>query len=177
MITIKKDFKDIPVSTFIGVSIIIIFILFNLQIIKTIPCGNNIHEVFITNFVHINLKHLVVNLYALYTLSRVEQEMGLKSFIWLIIFLLLFNTLIEFIIRIYWKNIKCSIGFSGILFGIVTWEIASKRKIDIEMILAIIIMVIVPSLQNKKASIIGHFIGALSGIIGGFLWKFINKKN
>ena len=176
MITIKKNFKDVQVSAFVGLSIVIVFILFNIQVINALPCGNDIHEVFLSNFVHIELSHLISNLYALYALSRVEQEMGFKPFIWLLIFLLLFNTLVEFLARKLWKNMKCSIGFSGILFGIATWEIVSKKQLNIEILLAIVIMVVGPSIQNNRASLTGHFIGAISGIIGGVLWKIFNKE-
>ena len=176
MVTIKKDFKDVQVSAFVGLSIVIVFILFNIQVINALPCGTGIHEVFLSNFVHIELSHLISNLYALYALSRVEQEMGFKPFIWLLIFLLLFNTLVEFLARKIWKNMKCSIGFSGILFGIATWELVSKKQLNIEILLAIVIMVVGPSIQNNRVSLTGHVIGSISGIIGGVLWKILNKE-
>ena len=175
MIVTKKDPKDVPVSVFISVSMIVIFLLFNTQVINAVPCGKNIGDVFKSNFVHIDMAHLISNLYALYALSRVEQEMGLKPFVWLVIFLLIFNTLAEFLLRYILPNSKCAIGFSGILFGIMTWELVSKRQIDIEIMLAIVIMVVGPSLKSKNVSFTGHAIGAISGIIGGIVWKMIHK--
>ena len=170
-----KDPKDVSVSVFVALSLIIIFLLFNAQIITSVPCGKNIHEVFMSNFVHIDTTHLISNLYALYAISRVEKEMGFQSFIWLIIFLLIFNTLAEVVMKHIWKDLPCSIGFSGILFGLMTWELVSKKKFDVEIMLAIVIMVVGPSLKSKKVSLFGHAIGAMSGIIGGLLWKFLNK--
>lgn len=175
MVVLKK-INCIPISLFLSLSIIIVFILINIKVINRIPCGDSIYEIFTTNFIHIEPSHLIFNLYALYALSRVEEEMGVQSFIWLVVFLLLFNTLIEFLMRNFWKNMKCSIGFSGILFGIATWEIVSKKHINLETVLVIIIMVLGPSIQNKKVSLEGHAIGALSGIIGAVLWKKINKE-
>jgi membrane associated rhomboid family serine protease len=176
MITIKKDPKDVPVSVFIALSMIVVFLLFNAKVVTAVPCGKSIHEVFMSNFVHIDTMHLMSNLYALYTISKVEQEMGFTPFIWLLIFLIVFNTIVEFIARRVWKNMACSIGFSGILFGLFTWELVSKKKFDVEMLIAIVIMVVGPSLKNKKVSLSGHAVGAVSGIIAGIIWKFINKQ-
>ena len=37
-------------------------------------------------------------------------------------------------------------------------------------------MVALPSIQNPKASLSGHAIGAVSGIIGGLLWTKLYKN-
>jgi hypothetical protein len=58
-----------------------------------------------------------------------------------------------------------------------TWEIVAKKKFDVELLLAIVIMVVGPSLHSKKVSLSGHAIGAVSGIVAGVIWKFINKGN
>jgi membrane associated rhomboid family serine protease len=176
MTTLKPNPENVPVSVFVALSIIVIFLLFNVQVVTSIPCGKNMHEVFMGQFVHIDSVHLISNLYALYAISRVEQEMGFKPFIWLLIFLLSFNTLVEYIVRKLWKDLPCSIGFSGILFGLMTWELVSKKDLDRELILAIIIMVIGPSLKTKNVSLLGHSVGAVSGVIAGLMWGFINKK-
>jgi membrane associated rhomboid family serine protease len=175
MMTIKKNPKEVPISGFIALSMIVIFLLFNAKIINAIPCGTTVHEVFISQFVHIDKIHLMSNLYSLYAISRLEQEMGFKPFIWLFIFLLGFNTLVEFLIKKIYNDLPCSIGFSGILFGLITWELVTKKQLDVELMLAIFIMVVNPSLRNKKVSFIGHAIGAISGIVAGILWKVINK--
>jgi len=167
----QGNLQNIQISSFIAISMIIIFFIFNAKIINNVPCGKGIKDVFISNFVHINFTHLLSNLHALYALSRVEEEMGFKSFMWLLIFLLIFNTLAEFALRNIWKDMKCSIGFSGILFGMMTWELIVKKKLDNELMIAIIIMIAGPSLRTKKASLSGHVIGAVSGIVGALIWK------
>ena len=156
-------------------SLIIIFLLFNVQVITSVPCGTSIHKIFMSNFVHIDIMHLISNLYALYEISYVEQKMGFQPFIWLIIFLLIFNTIGEFISKIIWKDLKCSIGFSGILFGLMTWELVSNKKFDLELMIAVVITVIVSSIKNKKASLYGYAIGAVSGIIGTLIWSILNN--
>ena len=175
-ITLRKP-RDVPVCTFIGVSLIIIFVLFNAKVLNAIPCGDNIGQVFASNFCHIDTVHLLSNLFALYTLSSVEQEMGYKPFVWLLIFLVLLNTLMEYAFRVLFAYKECSIGFSGILFGFMFYEIFSKKKFDIEIFIATVITVMVPSLSDKshKISTMGHVIGALSGIVGAVMWKKIYR--
>ena len=87
--------KDVPISVFIAVSIVVIFSLYTTTAIKTIPCGKNIMSIFYSNFVHIDLYHLLSNLFALYALSRVEIAVGGKQFVALIVFLLLFIVMTE----------------------------------------------------------------------------------
>lgn len=164
----------LPVSSFIAISIIVIYLLFTTNIISEIPCGTSIHTIFMNNFVHIDGAHLISNLYALYAISRIEEKMGFKPFIWLIVFLLAFNTLVEYMLRNVIKDMNCSIGFSGILFGLITWELLTTRKLDVQLIISILISVITPSFSNKKVSLSGHVVGALSGVIGGIIWKTIN---
>jgi membrane associated rhomboid family serine protease len=169
-----KQFNDIPVSLFLAVSIIVVFSLYVTTVIKTIPCGKDIMSLFFSNFVHIDPYHLMVNLFALYALSRVERELGAKKFISLIVFLLIFTSVTEVMIHKVYPYIPCSIGFSGVLFGIMTWELVSKKELDMLLIFTIIGMVVLPSIQNSKASLLGHAVGAVAGVVGGVLWKKIS---
>lgn len=159
----------------ISILIIIITILYISNIITYIPCGKNVQEIFAGNFVHVDPYHLISNLYALYSLSRVERRIG-KNFKWLVVFLTMFNTLIEYYLRKMFPQIKCSIGFSGILFGLMSWELITENEMDLNLILSLIIIVINPSLEKSNISLIGHTVGALSGIVGGLTWKYINKS-
>lgn len=171
---LTSEFKTVPVSVFIAVSLVLIFSLYLTSAIKAIPCSKNVIDNFLSNFVHTDLSHILANLYALYALSRVEIQLGPKKFFTLVIFFLLFNSIFETILHRIKKDIPCSIGFSGVLFGIMTWEIVSNKGLDFYIITAIAGMVILPSLQNSKVSFSGHLIGAVSGILGGLLWNKIN---
>ena len=124
-----KNIHDVPVSVFISVCIIIIFLLYITSILKSIPCNNDVISIFISNFVHTNFLHLFSNLYAIYALSRVEQAIGGKQFIILVVFLLVLNTLLETLVNRK-LNIPCSIGFSGVLYGIMTWELVTQKHLD-----------------------------------------------
>ena len=168
--------KDVPVSVFLAVSIIVIFSLYATTALKQIPCGKDVMSLFYSNFVHVDIYHLLSNIFALYALSRVEVAVGGKKFTGLIIFLLLFNTLAEAGMYRVFKSLPCSIGFSGILFGVAAWEIVTNRGFDWLVALSLIVMIVGPSIQNPKASLMGHAVGAVSGVIGGLLWSKIAKS-
>uniref|UniRef100_A0A6C0LWZ3 Peptidase S54 rhomboid domain-containing protein n=1 Tax=viral metagenome TaxID=1070528 RepID=A0A6C0LWZ3_9ZZZZ len=165
-----NKFKKIPVSVLISVSIIIIFSLYVTTALKQIPCGKDVMSIFYGNFVHVDIYHLLSNIYALYALSRVEVSIGYSKFIALVIFLLIFNTIIETVMYKIFKNLHCSIGFSGVLFGIAAWELVTSQDFDWVLITSLIVMVLGPTINNPNASFMGHLVGAISGIIGGLLW-------
>ena len=166
-----------PVTLVIGVSVVIIFLLYTTSVVKSIPCGKGFMDTFMSNFVHVDLYHLLANVYALYTLSRVEVGLGSKKFFSLIVFILILNTLIEVIAKKVFPSMKCSIGFSGVLFGVLAYELITKsRDINkIQIIIAIVVMV-AGSSMNSKVSLEGHLIGAVSGIIGGFVFKELDSQ-
>ena len=168
-----KSTSDVPVSLFLAVSIIIVFSLYLTTAIKTLPCGKDLMSSFLSNFVHVEPYHLMGNLIALYALSRVEKDIGTKSFISLIIFLLLFTSIVEVSVHKLFPSLPCSIGLSGILFGIFSWDLVTYSEIDIFLVFSIIATVTMPSLKNSNVSLIGHAIGAISGVIGGLIWKKI----
>ena len=170
-------FKDIQVSLFIAVSVVIVFALYITTAIKTIPCDKNLMSIFFSNFVHLEPSHLIANLFALYNLARVEKQLGPKKFGCLIVFLLIFTTVTEVCAHKLFSELKCSIGLSGILFGIMSWELTTKRGLDLMIVLSIIGVVVTPTVQNSKgSSLLGHAVGAIAGVIGGILWKMVGNK-
>ena len=168
--------NTVTVTVFLIVTLSLVFLLYTFSIIKTVPCGKDILSVFTGNFVHTNITHLISNLYALYALSRVEIQIGAKQFAGLIIFSLIFNTIIETVLRKLFPSIPCSIGFSGVLFSVVAWELVTSRELDWYLISALVIIVVLPSLENKNVSFIGHAVGAVSGVISGLMWDYIGPK-
>lgn len=168
--------KDVPVSVFLAVSIIVIFSLYATTALKEIPCGKDVMSLFYSNFVHIDVYHLLSNLFALYALSRVEVATGGKKFTALIVFLLLFNTLAEAAMYRIFKGLPCSIGFSGVLFGVAAWELVTNKGFDWMVALSLVVMIAGPSIQNPKASLMGHTVGAVAGVVGGLLWSKMAPK-
>ena len=164
-----KNFKEYPICSFISVLIIIIFSLYLTNAIKTIPCDKDMKSIFISQFIHTDFLHLLSNLYGIYSLSKVEYKYGPKKFFGLLIFLLIFNTIFEGILH---KIIKtpCSIGFSGVLYGVLTFDMI-YGDFNYMLFGSIIVHIFVNKIFKSNISLQGHLIGALSGIIGGLLFK------
>jgi len=169
----SHDLKKIPVSVSITVILVLIFSLYFGAALKDLPCGKDMISSIQSQFVHTDYYHLTANILSLYALSRVERQIGSRQFFSLIMFLVIFTAIIEVIVHKLIPNMTCSIGFSGILFGILAWEIVSKGNVDITMLISIGSLVIIPSMKSKRASLSGHVIGAAAGIVGGLLWKKI----
>ena len=168
-----KNFKNTPVSSFLAVSIITIFSLYVTNAIKTIPCDKDMVSIFMTNFIHIDISHLISNLVALYALSRVEYKTGPRKFFTLLIFLLIFNTIFEFILHKI-LNTPCSIGISGVLYGILTFEIICTNNVDYSMLSAVLLNMFISYTFDKKSSLSGHLVGAISGVLGAIIFKKFN---
>lgn len=169
----NPDFKvtDVSVSAFLAVSMVMTFALYATSVIKTLPCGTDVVSKFLSNFVHADQGHLLTNLFALYALSRVEVKLGSGKFFWLIFSLLVSTTLIEVVLHKFNPGMKCSIGFSGVLFGVATWELVAYNTIDIYLISSIALRVILPSTQDRSVSFVGHAVGAFCGAMIGLIWK------
>lgn len=166
--------KQTPLTAFICVFILTIFLLYVTNVLKEVPCDKDMKSIFISNFIHTDFFHIAANLYGLYSLSRVELSLGPKKFFILLIFLLIFGTIFESVIH---KLIKtpCSIGFSGLLYGIMTFEIMYNKKFDYNIFTSIILNIIVSKLGNRQVSLTGHIVGAISGIIGGLIFNKLTR--
>jgi len=162
--------KNNPVCSFISALLIIVFSLYVTNAIKNIPCDKNMTDIFISNFIHTDYLHLVSNLYGIYSLSRLEIVLGPKKFILMVCFLLLCNTILETLLHKI-IDAPCSIGFSGILYGVLAFEIVYTNKIDYFILTSILSGIVVDKIKNKKSSLSGHIIGIISGIFYGLLYK------
>ena len=167
----------VPATTFIGVSIIVVSLLYITTIIKTVPCGTNITDIFLSNFIHTNIYHLAANMFALYSLSRVEVELDTKGFVGLIVFLLVLNTATEAVIHNIIPGIPCSVGFSGVLIGVTVWDMVANKDFDWYLVSSVVAVVIAQTYNVENVSILGHIVGAISGAIGGWLWAKTKKKS
>lgn len=133
-------------------------------------CKHTILSIAYRNLVHNNIFHILINLYSLYVLSRIERQIGFQKFLQLVSVIFILATLMEYILskQIY---VNCSIGFSGILFGLLAWEMITERDIDLKLIAMLTFIVVRPNLMSRRASLVGHSVGAISGAIVGLLWK------
>jgi membrane associated rhomboid family serine protease len=167
----------------VSIVLVAIWIAYATKKLTKIPCQNTLLAGVQRNFIHIELPHLAANLFTFWVLSRIEDRMGSAVYAGLIAALLVIFTLSEYAIgrAAIGKNPKCSIGFSGILFGLVAWELLTARtKLDWQLVLALAAMIITPSLASRKVSFTGHLLGAVCGLVLGAVTlavqKSLNKK-
>jgi len=132
-------------------------------------CEKNFVNSFFRNFVHGNFTHLLVNVYALFALSRIERQYGSQAFVKLVLLITVLMTVLDFSLVSVIPDLACSIGFSGILFGLIAFEVMEKHKLSWYSILFLIYSVLYPSIKNKRASLVGHATGALAGGIASYL--------
>lgn len=164
-----------PVSKSIASVLIVVFALYATNVVTNVPCTPDIQTVFISNFVHTDMYHILANLIALYALLKIEKRIGSKMFLSLILFLLGLITLIEVGMRRVIPDLQCSIGFSGVLIGVFVWELIGSKggKIDLAILASIAVFSVGPSLIHSNVSLSAHIIGAISGLIGGLIYTKI----
>lgn len=161
------------VSAVIGSVLIVVFLLFSSNVLTEVPCGRTPSDVFKSTFIHTDPVHLMENMYFLYAMSAVEERMGSKPFTWLVLWLFAFCALGEWLVKDMIQSSKCSVGFSGVLFGMITWDMASNNGVDKGLIAAAAIQVASASKYGDNRDNVGHAIGAVAGILGGMLWAQI----
>lgn len=160
-----------PVSLVVGLLLVLVWV-FTLQGLNLDEiCGKGFAKALARNFVHLNLFHLLVNLYALEALSRIELYLGSGSYLILLFIILLLASTMEFLLNETMPSLRCSIGFSGVLFGLLAWELMVMGQFQPYLFLVLLVMVVFPTLQNPQASLIGHGLGALAGVLTALVWR------
>ena len=161
-----------PVCSLFITILIIIFSLYFTNIIKNFTCNKNLVSTFYSNFVHIDHNHLISNIVTFYSLSTIESKMGSKNFFYLIVSCLFFNTILETYLHHINKNLKCSIGISGLLISIIVFDSFIYKEINSYLIISLFMLVFYTPIKYECISIYGHFIGFISGLICVILFKF-----
>lgn len=116
-------------------------------------------------FFHGNLIHLTMNMITLWQLRRLSQLMSEKDFIKMLVFLWFFSSLFLYVINNVVPSTKSiSIGFSGILFGMVLIMQFLYTK-DLFNVSSGLILTIIPQLLIPQISFLGHLSGILAGIL------------
>ena len=162
--------KKRPFSFFIAILLIVVELLYATKTLRTIPCQNKINDLFLSNFVHTDIWHLLTNLYGLAVISKIEEVIGTRKFMLLIAFNLLTFVTIDYLYRKVF-NAKCSVGFSGILYGLLFYELIEMKQISVNLGLSVILYLAASQITNSSVSLSSHLIGIISGIISTYLMK------
>lgn len=165
---------QIPVT----ITLLLIFVIVHFASAQSssLDLTPTIKNTFFSNFFHADFDHLIKNAFSLYAMSRLEVELGSQLFLSLISVSLVLNTLVESLVCSY-MEIPCSIGFSGVLFSLGAWDIFKTESPDPIMAVALFWNFIFPIIRkNKNVSILGHFIGIISGVFSAGLWSLLRQK-
>jgi len=165
-----------PVSISIIIILILIYGLYAFGKFKKIPCQNTIPATVARQFIHVNLLHLLSNVYAVWLIGHIEKRTPITQFLVVLVFLLVFVVVGGMVWGKMRPKAKCAIGFSSIIFGVFTWELMMRRKFDTKVLLAILVVVVLPTLSNPRASLFGHAVGAAGGVVAGLISKVLLKR-
>lgn len=156
------DTNDRKVSLYIGLINLIVYLLYKMEFFNEIPCDGLISNIK-GDFIHINFKHILLNLIGLYILSNIEKHIGSEKFLKLVVFIIATTSIIE---SQFYRN-YCSIGFSGILYGLLAYQMLILQKIEIDIIIVLLLLYFTQ--KDNVTSNSFHFIGFLSGVAGYYI--------
>jgi membrane associated rhomboid family serine protease len=150
---------DKQISLCIAVINITVYLLYKINFFDNHNiCHDDIVSRIQGSLVHINLTHLVMNLIGLYILSDIEKVVGSEKFIKVVLFIIGLSSIIETVLKT-----SCSIGFSGVLYGLLAYEMFIKKKIELDIIIVLVTLCFIPD-NHSNISHSGHLIGFISGI-------------
>ena len=157
-------------------------------------------RLFTSALLHQQLFHLLFNLNAFFSLgSLIEISSGASFFLTLLLFLLVsvpfFHLLLVFLltrIRVYdfsFLETENSIGFSGVLFGLMSFEALSNYfsssltrtipmlggLVEVPLWAAPMGSLIITQVLVPKASLMGHLSGILTGFVLEIIWEITLK--
>lgn len=163
------------VSLIIAIFLIILHLTSN-DDLPTI-CVNGFQNSMKRNFYHVDSSHLYINLLTFKIMSRIETQIGSQQYLMLLLSILIISTILDYVVTLIFPKLKCSIGFSGILFGLLAWEMLTLNEFSPYIFILLAINVISPTVRNPSASLLGHGIGAIAGIITATLHKYLYKDS
>jgi len=149
--------NDKTISIFISMIILITYSSYHLNIINEIPCEQDITSKILANFIHTDFMHLISNLSSLYLISELEYNIGSKHFFKIFFLITTILSLLEYSLKT-----KCSVGISGVLYGLVAYEMFKFKNVDLNIISTLIILFIFSG--KSKISHTGHLLGFISGL-------------
>ena len=160
----KNTDKQISSSLYIAVINIAVYLLYKIKFFdSTNICNDDILSRIQGSFVHVNFTHLAMNLIGLYILSDIEKVVGSEKFIKVVLFIIASSSIIETILKT-----SCSIGFSGVLYGLLAYEMFIKKKIELDIIIVLVTLCFIPD-NYSNISHSGHLIGFVSGMAAYYI--------
>lgn len=97
-------------------------------------------------------------------LLQLEYRFDTYKFIYIVSFLLLASSGIHLLIDKITGNKSCAIGFSGVLFGMIAFQMGLQGFTP-ALIAELTTLLVLPSLNNPRISFVGHLSGIIAGIM------------
>jgi len=174
---LRGGVKSRPMFWLIAAVLVAVYWAYRSGRFTELPCGPGWLEAFKRNFVHVDLTHLAANLVSFWILSRIELAKGSKHYAALILVLLVLFTTGEVLLHLGQGPQKCAIGFSGILFGLLAWEIVTNHaNLNGQLFVGLLLTLVGTSFKNPKASLQGHALGVAVGLLAGFGTRIIQSR-
>ncbi|UFX99809.1 rhomboid protein [Megavirus baoshan] len=127
--------------------------------------SNELVNYSLRTYYHANIEHLIANSISLYYLSFLEDSLGHKQFAIAIVFIWLVSSIILYIIHAIMPSRKVyTVGFSGVIFGLIVIYYTSLNQSAGITITGLIISIL-PQLIVPGISFEGHLSGIIAGII------------
>lgn len=174
-----RSITKMPVFIVVSIVLIVIYIGYASGNFKRLPCGPGVIQAFERNIVHVDLSHIAANLGSFFILSTMEVRKGSAHYAIMIATLLFLCTGVELALNKGQTPKQCSIGFSGVLFGLLAWQMVDNQGqfFEWKTLAALGLALYGTSASNPRASFQGHLIGAGSGLAAGLVAKLITGKN
>ena len=157
------DSDDRKVSLYIGLINIFVYLLYKMNLLNEVPCEGDLISNIKRDFIHIRFTHLFLNLVGLYVLSNIEKTIGKEKFLKLLVFIIIITSVIES----QFYNNYCSIGFSGILYGLLAYQMLILKKIEIDIIVILLLLYFTEKKDVTSNSF--HLIGFFTGVAGYYV--------
>lgn len=127
-------------------------------------CDKTLSGTILQKFTHSNAAHLLSNMVVFnFVLTTFDNTYDKSTTYRIVLFSFAINVLVVWTLR-YHMNLECSIGFSGIIFSLLSYIILKTRGLNSDSLIWILSLSI-PPLLITNTSFSGHFIGILCGII------------
>lgn len=171
--------NELSTANLVSTTGIVTLTLIAIQIFASktfMDCGDTgISRQVLHSLIHGSATHLLVNIFTFIQLFRLEQALGSRDYFILIIIILLLSSLLYWLMNklLYGSEIQCSVGFSGVLFGLLVWSrmVINGGSFDLKELLLWSSLLIFPVLQNPRISLLGHLSGFLVGLM---LWPILS---
>jgi len=153
------------------VSVLLVGIFILVPNMGTKICDNGMAYSFLRTLTHGTTSHLLFNLGSFSNISEVLTAlMGRTTYALVLGLIWMLDVIADYLLG--QNGLKgCSIGFSGVVFGLVTFLYFLNQN-SLKTVIYNVFLLMAPGFFSPRISNRGHLIGAINGAIVYYLMKF-----